>query len=72
MTRHDTVPAACHVGGHTAGLGPVVQGEAGVAEVSSFSSLGKEINNFFIGVLDSGFLPNVLKVTLAPSPQHVK
>ena len=52
--------------------GPVVQGEAGAAEVSSFSSLSKEINNFFIGVLDSGFLPNVLKVTLAPSPQHVK
>ena len=52
--------------------GPVVQGGAVAAEVSSFSSLSKEINNFFIGVLDSGFLPNVLKVTLAPSPQHVK
>ena len=52
--------------------GPVAGGGAGAAEVSSFSSLGKEINNFFIGVLDSGFLPNVLKVTPATVQlQHV-
>ena len=52
--------------------GPVAGGWAGAAEVSSFSSLGKEINNFFIGVLDSGFLPNVLKVTAATVQlQHV-
>ena len=52
--------------------GPVVGGGPGAAEVSSFSSLGKEINNFFIGVLDSGFLPNVLKVTPATVQlQHV-